>query len=117
LSDVLPGAPVAVSYRGAFGPNDTWANGWTALSQAGYLNTNTVVNPPVAPSISSSYSAGQLTFSLTSQSGYDYTLQSTPQLSPPAWTNVMTLPGNGQVISFPPVATTNAAEFFRILAE
>jgi hypothetical protein len=36
--DVLPGAPMEVNYRGAFsGPEDNWADGWTALSQYGYL--------------------------------------------------------------------------------
>ncbi len=36
--DVLAGAPMAVNYRGAFsGPSDNWADGWTALSQYGYL--------------------------------------------------------------------------------
>jgi hypothetical protein len=37
LSNVLPGAPVTVAYRGAFAPNGNWADGWTALSREGYL--------------------------------------------------------------------------------
>jgi hypothetical protein len=37
-ANVLAGAPIEVSYRGAFaGPEDNWADGWTALSQYGYL--------------------------------------------------------------------------------
>ncbi len=40
--DVLAGAPMTVSYRGAFsGPSDNWADGWTALSQYGYLKPAT----------------------------------------------------------------------------
>jgi hypothetical protein len=118
LTDVMPGAPTAVSYRGAFGPNDNWANSWTALAGLGYLNTNAVVVvPPTAPSITTVAGGGTMSFSITSQNGYSYILQSTPVLTPPAWTNMETLPGNGGVLNFTPVATTNATEFFRILAQ
>ena len=37
LTNVLAGAPTSVSYRGAFGRYDNWANGWTALSAMGNL--------------------------------------------------------------------------------
>lgn len=118
LNNVLPGAPVATSYRGAFGPNDTWANGWTALAKMGYLNTNAVVVvPPTAPTITTMAGGGTMSFSITSQSGYSYILQSTPVLTPSAWADVETLPGNGGVLNFTPVATTNAMEFFRIIAQ
>jgi hypothetical protein len=46
--NVLPGAPIEVNYRGAFsGPEDNWADGWTALSQYGYLKPATTVQPGV----------------------------------------------------------------------
>src|SRR6185436_7566573 len=47
LTDVLPQAPTltAVNYRGAFAPQDHWADGWTALSQMGFLSDGrTIVN-------------------------------------------------------------------------
>jgi len=117
LTNVLPGAPVATTYRGAFGPDDTWADGWAFISQAGYLQTNSIVIPPTEPTITTEAGSGTLTFSINSQSGYSYELQSTLLLNPPAWTNLATLPGNGGELSFPPVATTNAMEYFRILAQ
>jgi hypothetical protein len=38
FNNVLAGAPTPVNYRGAFGPNDDWADCWTALSSLGFLN-------------------------------------------------------------------------------
>ncbi len=36
-SSLQPGAPAAASFRGAFGPDDNWAAGWTFMSQSGQL--------------------------------------------------------------------------------
>ena len=41
-----------VSYRGAFGPNDNWATGWTTLSRLGYFPAKQLVD--VAADISTS---------------------------------------------------------------
>ena len=103
----------------AFGPSDTWADGWTTLAKLGFLATNSpALPPPTAPTITTTSGGGSLTVSITSQSGYSYQLQATPVLTPPAWTNIgPALPGNGGTLSFPPVASTNATEFFRILAQ
>jgi hypothetical protein len=120
LGNVAPqGAGLeTTTYRGAFNTNDTWHLTWTAMSQLGIVGTNSVVlPPPAAPTISSTFGSGTVTFSIASQSGYNYALQSTPALNPPAWTNIATLPGNGGVLNFPSVATTNATEFFRVLAQ
>ena len=88
------------------------------MSKLGYLATNNpVLPPPTAPTISSSFGSGAVTFSITSQSGYNYALQSTLVLNPPAWTNITTLPGNGGILTFPPAVSTNAKEFFRIQAQ
>lgn len=108
-----------VAFKGAFDRTNLWIRGWTALDKYSLL---TVSNPPPvgpsAPVLGTTPSAGTLTFSVTSESGFSYQLQSTPVLSPPAWTNIgAALPGNGSQLSFPPVVTTNAAEFFRILAQ
>ncbi|MCB1129163.1 MAG: hypothetical protein KDM81_21875, partial [Verrucomicrobiae bacterium] len=49
FENVVAGAPVAVDYRGAFsGPSDNWADGWTALSQLGYLKPAEAGKPIVA---------------------------------------------------------------------
>jgi len=44
ISGVSAGAPVPVNYRGAFGPGDNWAAGWTKLSQSGVLTTGTNID-------------------------------------------------------------------------
>jgi hypothetical protein len=108
-----------VTYKGAFDRTNLWMRGWTGLDSYGVLSTNNpvVVVPPTAPSITTVAGGGTMSFSITSQNGYSYILQSTPVLTPPAWTNKETLPGNGGVLNFTPVATTNATEFFRILAQ
>lgn len=107
------------TYRGAFNTNDTWHLTWTALSQLGMLGTNSPsLPPPSSPTITTVSGSGSLTFSFTSQSGYSYQLQATPVLNPPAWTNIgSAIIGNGGVQSFPAVISTNASEFFRILAQ
>ena len=120
LSNVAAqGAGLEVTtYRGAFGPSDTWADGWTTLSKLGFLATNSpALPPPAAPTISSTSGGGTVTFSITSQSGYSYALQTTLVLNPPAWTNLTTLPSNGGILTFPPAVSTNAKEFFRIQAQ
>jgi hypothetical protein len=106
-----------VAYRGAFDSSDLWLAGWTFASQSGMLSTNTVVVPPTAPTVTAAAGSGTLTFSINSQSGYSYLLLSTPVLNPPVWTTNETLPGNGGVLNFTPVVTTNTSEFFRILAQ
>ena len=40
------GAPVSVSYRGAFGPEGNWAAGWTKLSESGVM-TGTAPTPAI----------------------------------------------------------------------
>ena len=108
-----------VTYKGAFDRTNLWVRGWTALDSYGILSTNNpvVVVPPTAPTITTVAGSGTLSFSITSQNGYSYLLQATPVLTPPAWTTVETLPGNGGVLNFTPVATTNTMEYFRILAQ
>ena len=83
LTNVLAGAPVTVAYRGAFGPNDTWADGWSGLSSLGFL-----VSSGVAPSsvlLAIAPSGPNVNISFTSQTGVTYTLESTSTLSPPNW--------------------------------
>jgi hypothetical protein len=48
FNNVLVGAPVATTYRGAFsGEADNWADGWSFLSTGGYLAT--AATPPAPP--------------------------------------------------------------------
>jgi hypothetical protein len=79
LGDVLPGAPVATSYRGAFsGPSDNWADGWSFLSTGGYL----VAAPPV---LTSQSTGGNLEITWFSLPGKTYQVESRTSLSSGDW--------------------------------
>jgi hypothetical protein len=97
FTNVLAGAPVTVSYRGAFSANDNWADGWTALSTEGYLTTGSSPLPnPVTLTITAN--GGNVSISFSSQSGFTYTLESTPTLSPAVWgTATSVAPSNPQI--------------------
>ena len=108
-----------VAFKGAFDRTNLWIRGWTALDGYAMLTSSNppALLPPSSPTITSSFGVGTVTFSINSQLGYNYALQSTLVLNPAAWTNLTSLPGNGGTLTFPPVASTNATEFFRILAQ
>jgi len=69
LTNVLAGAPTAVSYRGAFAPNDSWADGWTALSSLGFLE-------PSVPILSIVPNGASVGIAWNSLPGKAYLLQS-----------------------------------------
>jgi len=108
-----------VAYKGAFDRTNLWMRGWTALDEYGVLSDSNppALLPPTPPTISTTFGSGTVTFSVASQLGYNYALQSTLVLNPAAWTNLTTLPGNGGTLTFPAVSSTNATEFFRVLAQ
>jgi hypothetical protein len=83
LVNVLAGAPVSVAYRGAFsGPSDNWADGWTALSQYGYLKAATEgeLNPPM---LSSARTETGLRLTFFGQAGVLYRVETSLNLT--AW--------------------------------
>ncbi len=60
-------------------------------------------------------SGPNLVFEVASQSGFDYVLQSSASLSPPAWTNVQTNSGTGGAIVFSvPINPAAAKQFYRV---
>ncbi len=117
LTNVLAGAPVATTYRGAFsGPSDNWADGWTALSTEGYLATATpAINPPV---LTLSPSGGNIQVIYAAQNGVSYQLQSATNLTSPVfWANEGSAqPGNGGTLTNT-VPATDAQKFFRVLSQ
>jgi hypothetical protein len=51
----------------------------------------------------------------SSQSGFNYVVQSTPTLAPPAWTSIQTNAGTGGTLTFTiPITPGNPQQFFRI---
>ncbi len=99
FNNVLPGAPVAVNYRGAFsGPDDNWADGWTAISQYGYLKP-----APVGVVIVFVAAGDTLEMSVATETGKSYQLQSTTDLGaiPIVWSDEgAAVAGDGMVKNF-----------------
>ena len=115
LRDVLPPAAglLAVNYRGAFGPNDTWADGWTALSTTDVLR---VASTP-APVLTLGWSGTEIEISFPTASGASYQLQSTESLQSQTWANEGDpTSGSGSSVSLKrPVG--NGARFFRVVTQ
>jgi hypothetical protein len=110
LSNVVAGASMEVTYRGAFsGPTDSWADGWSALSTLGYL----IPVPAIAEAVSVN---GTLSLTVQSISGLSYQLQSKPTVEG-TWSDVgAPVVGTGNPIVFTaPIGSGN--EFFRVQAE
>ncbi len=114
LGNVKSGAPVEVSYRGAFsGPTDNWADEWTTLARLGYL----APAQPAPSMLIANYESGFLRFSILSQTGYRYSLQTSATIVPSGWNTISTMSGTGQVLEFPPIATSDPTGFFRVMVE
>lgn len=119
LSGALAGAPVPVSYRGAFAPNDDWADGWTAISALGYYANSMVLPEPTPPNLTTETSGGGLSVSILSQYGYRYQLQVTGSLTDPVvWTDIGDAQwGTGEALIFPTGGTDGTKSFFRVVTQ
>ncbi|MGZ8920785.1 MAG: hypothetical protein ACXW3L_07365, partial [Limisphaerales bacterium] len=94
LGGVLAGGGTPVAYRGAFsGPTDDWADGWTALSQYGYLKA-AEIGTPVAPALAAGLEAGNHRMTFFGVNGVSYRVESSPDLG--AWSPMGG--GNGSAI-------------------
>jgi hypothetical protein len=79
-NDVAAGAPMTVNYRGAFAnASDNWADGWSALSQYGYLKPASAAEP-VAPMLSIARDAGNIQVSFIGENGVTYRFESSAGL-------------------------------------
>lgn len=113
FENVVAGAPAPVNYRGAFsGPNDNWADGWTALSQLGYLKPAT---PGLTTPVILDFAVAGQTAMVTVQSvaGMSYQLEAKSPTTG-AWAdagNAMSGDGNPIVLEAP---AAQDHEFFRV---
>ena len=81
LTNVLAGAPTATSYRGAFKPNDSWADCWSGLSTEGYLEVS-------VPELTIQQVGGNVEITWLGLPGKTYQLESTTSLNAPVvWGN------------------------------
>ena len=111
--NVMAGAPAAVGYRGAFaGPEDDWADGWTALSRYGYLKAAT---PRIDAMVS--IEGGMVVVRFESVAGRAYRVQSRRDLFDGAWGDVGgVLTGNGAVLMHSEPVQDVPSMFFRVVA-
>jgi hypothetical protein len=80
LVNALTGAPVTANYRGAFKPNDSWADCWSALSQEGYLAVS-------LPELTIQQVGGNVEITWLGLPGKTYQLESRTSLSSGSWGN------------------------------
>jgi hypothetical protein len=115
-ADVLAGAPMAVNYRGAFsGPEDNWADGWTALSQYGYLKPATGVACP-QPTLNITRNGTSVDISWNGTVGCQYQLQSSFSLGSINWRNEgASQAGNGLTLTISVPA--RGEKYFRLLVD
>lgn len=113
FENVVAGAPVAVSYRGAFsGPNDNWADGWTALSQLGYLKPGV---PDLTTPVILGFSVAEQTATASVQSvaGMSYQLETKSSIAG-SWSEAgNVVPGDGNPIVLE-ASAAGAHAFFRV---
>jgi hypothetical protein len=106
LTNVLAGAPVVTTYRGAFKPNDSWADGWSALSSNGYL-------PASAPELSIQLVGGNVEISWLGLPAKTYQLESRSSISSGTWGDEgAAQAGTGDVITVSIPAT--GEKFFQV---
>jgi len=104
---------VAVDYRGAFsGPSDNWADGWTALSQLGYLKpAEAGLTVPVI--LDFSVGGGKVMVTVQSVGGMSYQLEAKSPVTGP-WANAgdaVVGDGHAVVLEVPAGA---GDEYFRV---
>ena len=107
LTNVLSGAPTATAYRGAFKPNDSWADCWSGLSTEGYLEVS-------LPELTIQQVGGNVEITWLGLPGKTYQLESTTSLSAPVvWGNEgAALVGAADFITVSVPATGN--KYFRV---
>ena len=105
----------AVNYAGAFGPSDSWANGWSTLSAYGVLSPGV---PLAAPSLTLSRSGTDIVVSFPTVLGRSYQVQGKGDIGTNiTWQNSGTLlPGTGGTRTHTEVlGSTN--RFLRVLVQ
>ncbi|HVR36546.1 MAG TPA: hypothetical protein VMS21_11920, partial [Methylomirabilota bacterium] len=110
-AEVLAGAPMEVNYRGAFsGPADNWADGWTALSQYGYLKPAVPMPPMLGIG---AVEDGEVDLTWPTVSGMSYQLQTKSSIAGD-WTDVgVPIDGTGNPVTITqPVS--DAEGYFRL---
>ena len=80
----------------------------------GIVKVASSTTPPVPTITQPGLSGTNFTLQVSSQSGFNYILEATPQLSPAAWTGIQTNPGGGTLNFTIPITPGTPKQFFRI---
>ncbi|MCI0744378.1 MAG: hypothetical protein L0Y58_03130, partial [Verrucomicrobia subdivision 3 bacterium] len=116
LSNVLPqpAGLQAVNYRGAFGPNDSWADGWTALSSQGFL----AAAPSAPPELTIVRVGSDIQVTFPTSTGVNYQLQSRTSLGSGAWADDgSAVAGTGSPLTLTRPLAGSGAQFFRVVTD
>ncbi|MHC1768751.1 MAG: hypothetical protein AB9869_31460 [Verrucomicrobiia bacterium] len=91
---------IPTTYRGALSPTDTWADGWTALSQMGILAAGQPAPVPNGPTLTASLAGEELQIRFPTEAGHTYEVQVTTDLV--TWTTPAggILPGTGDSVTY-----------------
>lgn len=118
LGGVLPGAPIPVSFRGAFsGSADDWADDWTALSTLGYLSAAAPCG--TSPILSIEVVGGDVAISFMTSIGCTYQVRSTAEVAatPTAWNDEgAPIVGTGEPVTAM-LAIMPGAEYFTVAVQ
>lgn len=110
----------ATSYRGAFGADDQWAHGWSALYKLGYLQgvwtPSSIVCVPVTLSVVQNGANVDITFTSVSGAGYRLLTSDDPTVALASWTAADTLTATGVTSTFS-VPASGLARFFVVVCQ
>jgi autotransporter-associated beta strand protein len=110
FSGAISGAFAATNLPALSSTNFFWDA--SKLNSQGILAVALVAPTILPPSLNGT----NLTFSVNSQTGFNYVLQATPQLAPAYWTAIKTNAGGG-LVTYTISISTGAQQFFRILVQ
>jgi hypothetical protein len=110
FSGAISGAFAATNLPALSSTNYFWDA--SKLNSQGILAVALAAPTILPPSLSGT----NLTLRVNSQAGFNYVLQTTPQLAPASWTTIKTNVGSG-LVAFTNAVSTGAQQFFRILVQ
>ena len=107
-------AVMAVNYRGAFGPNDLWARGWTALDSLGIL-TRAPIEGVVPVRVNAMLVNGRIEIGFPTEVGRTYEVQYSTDLTTWVPTSAGAAQGTGSPAVFSDETSGDGLKFYRVI--
>jgi hypothetical protein len=76
--------------------------------------TSAVIRPPAPIITGPSVSGANFSMSVSSQPGFQYILEATPQIAPTSWSGIQTQAGGGTLVFTAPIAPGTPKQFYRV---